>query len=318
MTVPRVSITLCCYNSEQYVDETLQSIFAQRYKDWELVVVNDGSRDRTEEIIEKYIDQGWPIVYHNQQNAGLVAARNKSIELARGEFVALIDHDDLWTADKLEKQIPLFTNPRVAVVYSGTVVVGSDGQMLREFMPRERMYRGRVLDGLFLGTFLACSSVVIRRSALMDVGLFRPGLTISEEYELFLRLAEKYDFDYAEEPLTKWRLHASNTTWDFRRCREEQAMLLRELLAKHPDIRERFGERVVTLRLAGFSCTVEQARLLGGWGRLLGEMQRSLFGDRSHEIFSTAAKYLIASLPVGLIDTFQRVLAWSRRRAALS
>src|SRR2546421_314712 len=122
---PKVSITLCCYNSERYLDETLQSITAQTYKDWELVVINDGSRDATEDIVRRYMDAGWPIVYQYQENRGLSASRNKSIELSSGEFIAMIDHDDLWSPEKLEKQVPLFEDPKVGVVYTQTVVIGS-------------------------------------------------------------------------------------------------------------------------------------------------------------------------------------------------
>src|SRR5438874_5550918 len=105
---PTVSITLCCFNSERFLAETLRSIIDQTYKDWELVIINDGSTDSTESIIQTFIDRKWPIVYHSQQNAGLGRSRNKAVELSRGEFIALIDHDDLWEPEKLARQIPLF------------------------------------------------------------------------------------------------------------------------------------------------------------------------------------------------------------------
>src|SRR5207249_8047170 len=102
---PKVSINLCCYNGEQFLEETLQSIFLQTYKEWELVVVNDGSTDSTERIIKSYTAAGKPIVYHYQENAGLGSARNKALQLSSGRYSALIDHDDTWLSEELENQV---------------------------------------------------------------------------------------------------------------------------------------------------------------------------------------------------------------------
>ncbi len=102
---PKVSINLCCYNGEKYLEETLQSIFLQKYKNWELVVVNDGSTDSTERIIRRHEAAGLPIVYHYQKNAGLGSARNKALQLSSGSYIALIDQDDIWLPEKPEKQV---------------------------------------------------------------------------------------------------------------------------------------------------------------------------------------------------------------------
>jgi glycosyltransferase involved in cell wall biosynthesis len=315
---PTVSITLCCYNSEPFLEATLESIVAQTYRNWELVIVNDGSRDATEEIVKRYVAQGWPITYHYQPNAGLGAARNKALELSRGKFVALIDHDDLWTADKLERQLPLFAKPQVGLVYSGAEVVGLDGRVLRSYMPPERMYRGKVLNELFLADFLACSTAVLRRSAIDEVGAFRPELTITEEYELWFRIAEKFEFDYIEEPLMKWRLHSSNATWNSRKVRDESTLVLREVLARHPEIEKWLGSRVIRMRLAGFSCTRQQAVLLGDFRRAIAEMRRVGAGKVIREVARPLLKYVVSLLPTSMIDVSQRVVAMARRRAATS
>src|ERR671930_69372 len=104
----KVSINLCCYNGEKYLEETLQSIFHQTYKDWELVVVDDGSIDTTERIIKSHMAAGKLIMYHYQENAGLGSARNKALQLSRGSYIALIDQDDIWLPEKLEKQVRAF------------------------------------------------------------------------------------------------------------------------------------------------------------------------------------------------------------------
>ena len=104
---PLVSINLCCYNSEKYLRETLDSIVNQTYKDWELVIINDGSTDATELIIQEYQARSYPIVYHYQKNNGLSKSRNKALQLSKGKYIAFIDHDDIWIAEKLQKQILL-------------------------------------------------------------------------------------------------------------------------------------------------------------------------------------------------------------------
>ena len=116
-----VSINLCCYNGEAFLDETLHSICSQTYPNWELVIVNDGSTDGTEAIVEKYMNQGVPIIYHVQENQGLGASRNKALELSSGAFIAFIDQDDLWLPEKLEKQIMLFENPETGLVFCDVI-----------------------------------------------------------------------------------------------------------------------------------------------------------------------------------------------------
>ena len=308
---PGVSVTLCCFNSERYLRETLNSIVDQTYKNWELVVVNDGSSDSTADILQEYVDAGWPIVVHNQKNAGLAASRNKALELARGELIALIDHDDLWDPRKLELQVPLFSNPRVGLVYSNTVVIDHSGRELREFLPRSRMFRGEVLVPLFLGQFLACSSAVVRRTAIDEVGPFKTHYKINEEYELFMRLAARYEFDYVDVPLMKWRVHATNATWDFRRNRTETADVLRQALQRHPEIERQLGPRVVKLRMSGFSCTMQQT----AWLARPSSMVMALAHGSA---FRVLAKYFISLLPTAAIDAVQRAMSWSRRRAVTS
>ena len=306
---PTVSITLCCYNSERYLAETIRSVAAQTYRDWELVIINDGSKDSTDAIVQQFIRDGLPIVYHNQKNAGLAAARNKALELSRGDFIALIDHDDLWHPRKLELQMPLFADPKVAVVYAGAEVINGQGEFVREYIARSEMARGDVLDRLFLGQFSPCSSLVFRRSAIDDVGFFQPQYKITEEYDLLLRMSERYQFDYIDQALMKWRVHATNATWDFQRARRETAEVLRAVLQRKPEVAARLGPRIVSLRMAGFSCTTDQTTWLSGRG----EMFRAVTSRRRG--LAVVAKYLLSLLPVAFIDATQRLMSWSRRRA---
>lgn len=283
---PTVSINLCCYNSERFLEETLQSIFSQTYNAWELVVINDGSTDSTEQIIQKHMTERWPIVYHYQSNLGLGRSRNKALELSQGEFVAIIDHDDLWMPDKLEKQMTLFVDrPNVGLVYSEGIIFSNNSSELCSRLWKCRYYRGRVLVQLALKCFVLCSSIVARRCIIDEVGWFNHEYNQVEEYDLLLRIAEKYHFDYIEEPLVRRRIHENNATRDTMGWQSEFVHVSRHMFKRVPSLANELGANVLRLRLKGFSCEVGQADLLrcdwraarawyGGWDAILKALPR--------------------------------------------
>jgi glycosyltransferase involved in cell wall biosynthesis len=263
---PTVSINLCCYNSEKYLRETLDSIVNQTYKDWELVIINDGSSDSTEGIIKEYLSKGWPIVYHSQSNKGLGYSRNKAIELSRGDYIAIIDHDDLWMPEKLEKQLVLFNNrPEIGLVYSDGFTCSADGQCkLNSTYYGGRYPRGRVLAQLFMGNVVICAAMIMRRSVLDHIGLFNPDYNQVEDYDLLLRISEKYDFDYCDEPLITYRLHENNASRDISAKQTENEKMLKQLLFRNPELLQTLGKNVVRFRLKGIWTDAGQAYLLHG------------------------------------------------------
>ena len=130
------SVMICCYNSEKYLRETIDSVVKQSYTNWEIIAVNDGSTDDTEEIILDYIHQGFRITYHNQENKGFAAARNKAIELAKGEWVAIIDHDDICLLDRLEVQFThIQENPTAKLFFGDAIHFIDEGVEIYFFWP---------------------------------------------------------------------------------------------------------------------------------------------------------------------------------------
>lgn len=209
---PMVSINLCCFNSERYLEETLQSVFHQTYKNWELVIVNDGSTDTTEAIIKKHISEGWPIVYHFQANAGLSNARNKALELSCGRYIAFLDHDDVWLPEKLALQIPLLeARPDVAAAYSNASVIDGQGNIIAERYNNDFKSRdGNIFEELLIeGDFINWQTVVIRRSVLDDIGKFE-SYRITEDYDMLLRCALNRTFFSMDQVLAKYRRHDQN------------------------------------------------------------------------------------------------------------
>jgi glycosyltransferase involved in cell wall biosynthesis len=209
---PTVSVNLCCYNGEKYLEEALQSVLLQTYKDWELVVVNDGSTDSTERIIKSHMAAGKPIVYHYQENAGLGSARNKALQLSSGRYIALIDQDDMWLPEKLEKQVRAFEVDRsLGLVYSDTYFIDQDGKELGTAFKRSPPPAGDPFVGLLTHrNFMPCLTVLVRREAAQDVRGFNEKLKYVEDYDLFLRIALKYKVSCIPEPLAKYRIHAGN------------------------------------------------------------------------------------------------------------
>lgn len=212
MKPPKVSINLCCYNSEKYLRETLDSIVNQTYKDWELVIINDGSTDSTEAIIKEYIDKGYPIIYHYQENHGLGYSRNEALKRSSGEFIAFIDHDDIWLPDKLEKQIPLFSDPEVGLVFSDAIVFSEKGEDA-SFYERMTYYEGNCFSRLLSDYFLVLSTVVIRYASLDDEQeWFDQRFNMIEEADLFRRISYRWKLRAINSPLSKYRVHESSLT----------------------------------------------------------------------------------------------------------
>ena len=124
--MPRVSVNICCYNGGKYIAETISSVLAQTFTDFELVIVNDGSKDDTEGKILGFNDGR--IKYVFQENRGLSATRNRALDLSKGEFIAILDQDDLWEPEKLELQLRVMDkNPGTGVVYSDALIIDENG-----------------------------------------------------------------------------------------------------------------------------------------------------------------------------------------------
>ena len=210
---PVVSINLCCYNSEKYLRETLQSIAGQTFQDWELVIVNDGSSDSTEAIIFEFRDQGYPLVYHYQENRGISASRNKAIELSRGEYLAFIDHDDIWLPDLLSRQLAAFDEGTILVYGNFLTRDMTSGKEYMSFDPDREFYAGSVTDKLVRKNFILIETAVVRAAAVRQLGeLFDPKLLMADDIDFLIRLSQTGNFNYTREVCMIYRMHPDNVT----------------------------------------------------------------------------------------------------------
>ncbi len=203
---PLVSINLCCYNSDPYLRETLDSIINQSYKNWELVIIDDGSTDSTGEIVSEYTERGFPIRYYYQENKGLGYARNRAIELSKGDFIAFIDHDDLWLSKKLERQVRLFEErDDIDFIYTNFFCLKNG---VKKIYFRKPNPEGRVFREFLYTNFAALLTVMIRRSSVEAFSeFFDVNLKLCEEYEFFMRVLYNSKAGYIKEPLAIYRIH---------------------------------------------------------------------------------------------------------------
>lgn len=199
----RVSVIIPTYNYGHFLPECVESVLGQTVLPDEIVIVDDGSTDNTPEVIRPYLSN--PLIkYIRTENSGVSAARNTAITASTAEVIGLLDADDIWHRDKLELQLPLFSDPNVGVVYSGVESFG-DGEIVQSRTVR-RLRREEMLWSLMQRSQIVTSSALVRRACFERVGMFPVKFSQSEDYHLWLRIAATgFDFDCVEQPLLKYR-----------------------------------------------------------------------------------------------------------------
>lgn len=201
---PQVSVVLPVYNGEKYLTESIASILAQTFEDFEFIIINDGSSDRSEEIIRSFADSR--IRYFSQANQGLSKTLNRGIALASGKYIARQDQDDISLSIRLEKQV-LFLEENPC-----TLLLGTHAQILEEDRLADRMQAHPLSDaeirlGMLFDNFFVHSSVMIRREALIEAGGYSEDITRQppEDYELWSRIMRQGELANLAEPLLVYR-----------------------------------------------------------------------------------------------------------------
>jgi glycosyltransferase involved in cell wall biosynthesis len=207
--MPKVSVVIPAYNRADLIGETLDSVLAQTFRDFEIVVVDDGSTDGTPAVLARYTDHNVRVI--RQENQGEGAARNTGIGAARGDYIALVDSDDLWVPVKLERQMTVLNQrPNLMWVYSDAFVFDSNtGKRLFSFSERGCQYAGDVARELLLRDFIASPTPVIHRSVFQELGMFNYDHRDSD-WDMWLRIAAKYPVGLVPEALAGYRLHSGS------------------------------------------------------------------------------------------------------------
>lgn len=200
---PTVSVIIPTYNRAHLVGRATQSVLNQTYKDFELIIVDDGSTDNTKDIIREFRKKDKRIKYiRHEKNRGGSAARNTGIKATRGEYIAFQDSDDEWLSEKLEQQMKIFKNvpSKVGIVYTGFLRIENSK---KNYIPSSWVSKkeGNIHNELLKGNFVTTQSIVTRKKCFMKAGLFDENLPRLQDWELVIRLSKYFEFRCIDKPL---------------------------------------------------------------------------------------------------------------------
>lgn len=239
---PLVSVIIPAYNAQAFIDKTLASVLAQTYRNLEILVVDDGSSDRTVEIVQKFAAKDQRIRLLQQPNAGVAAARNLGMKSAQGEFIAPIDADDIWYPENIALQVQVMqqAGAKVGLVYSWSVDIDESGRPTGGFRATE--ITGEIYTTLVAHNFIGnASATMMRRSCLEQVGGYDPELRAQnaqgcEDWDLYLRIAEHYEFQVVPQFLIGYRKIGNSMSCDYRTMAKSHELVMAAVRRRVPGI----------------------------------------------------------------------------------
>jgi len=225
--MPKVSVIIATYNMANYLPEAIESVLNQTYKDFEIIVVDDGSTDNTKEIVKKYIDQlRNNIRYIYQENKGVVFARNTAIMDARGEFIAFLDADDKYYANRFEEEIKVIEkHPGIGLVHADDTAMTENGKCINTPRRNKKYLSGYIFKNLYIRKAnISLPTVLVKKECFEKVGLFDEHLSRlgCEDREAWLRIAREYRIEYIGKSLAYYRRNSegmSNNVEKMRKAR---------------------------------------------------------------------------------------------------
>jgi len=235
-----------CYNEAKYVGQALDSLFGQTFQDWELIFWDNASTDESAEIAKSYGDR---VRYYRSESMTLLAtARRLAYEQTRAPYIAILDADDIWMPQKLERQLELFrSDQQLGLVYCDAIYFTDKGDSFRLFKLAPP-HRGEAFGQLLDRNFIFSSAMMFNRRALEAMELaFDERFTRAPDYELSLRISYLYPIDYVDEPLMKWRMYElSDKPWkkDLVSREEEVIASVENLISMYPEIKTRYADEL--------------------------------------------------------------------------
>lgn len=270
--MPKVSVIIPTYNLANYICESIDSVLSQTYKDFEIIVVDDGSIDNTRDVLAKY---NGIIRYFYQENKGISAAINRGVKEYKGDYIAYLGVDDIWLPDHLNLQVNILdTNPEVAMTFSDAESFDEKGVIRVSFRSSEppcllpdknslqykiantrlndcSQFKGNFYKDFLIGNCAVSSSVLMRRKCFEEIGNFDVNLPMNQDYDLWIRIAKRYSLFYLNKVTVRYRVRddSASGSREIRayRYREHDAVMLKKHLNDSPDeykalIRKRISE----------------------------------------------------------------------------
>jgi len=273
----KISVVMPAYNPGDYIELAIESLVAQTHSDWECIVVDDGSKEDLSRV-EK-MDSRVRLI--RQKNKGASVARNVAMLASEGEYLALLDSDDVWYPEKLARQIELLeNNAHFGMCHSAHDVINERGEISGPGFGRDIQN----YVGLLASNSICASTVVFRRSCLAESGLMDPLLRFNQDFDMWLKIAMHHDIGFVPTPLAGYRVHSSNISSRVQESLDEQFGILRS------HIRE---ARLVGNTQAEAAAKSNFKPTRGAWGAKAYDRSRVALGQRD---FAQARKYLWLSL----------------------
>jgi glycosyltransferase involved in cell wall biosynthesis len=243
---PTISVITATYNRADFIASSIESVLGQTFGDLEYLIMDDGSTDATEAVVEPYLRDP-RLSFRKQQNKGQAAACSAALEFARGEFVCFLDSDNRWKLDKLERQLPIMrSHPNVHVLYGDQEVIDENDNILpADQHKRMKRYSGRILSTLLRDNHVSFNTAMVRRTSLNAVGGFNSQLRAAPDYDLWLRLAARYEFLHVPEIYGQYRIMTNQMSSDKERRFKSNYDTLQRFFAAHPGVVSATEERHV-------------------------------------------------------------------------
>jgi len=228
---PLVSVIIPNYNHAQYVSDAINSVLTQEYRNYEIIVVDDGSADNSREVITKFDE---PVQYIYQKNAGLSAARNTGIKASKGSLIGVLDADDMYEPDFLSTLVAVLQEtPDADGIYCGYQFVDHKNNLLPQIEVRPVDY-DKLYDALLDGNFFVPESIFLRRTVYDNVGLFDEALRACEDWDVWLRVTKKYKIIHSPNILTRHRILPGSMSTDPQRMLTYRLAVLKKHVGDEP------------------------------------------------------------------------------------
>ena len=251
----RVSTITAAYNGEKYIKETIDSLLSQSEKDIEVLIIDSDSSDGTDKIINSYADERVKL-YNHQKTGGPVAPRNMGIKEASGEFVGFCDQDDIYYPEKLEKQITAYEKcekrDEVGIIIASADLIDEAGKIIgHNIKPFEGFMDSNSVHGLLLkGDAITACSALVPKKILDEVGYLDESLIGVDDYDLWLRITEKYGVLTIKEPLCAWRQSSSSLSANKTKQYIETEKIFLKLGDRTEEIRVGHGKNLMRVFLS--------------------------------------------------------------------
>ena len=229
-----VSVVMPTFNRRKYLGEAIDSVINQSIDDWELLIIDDGSTDDTEEFLRgAYLDSR--IRYFKQENQGQSVARNKGIANSCGTFICFLDSDNRWYPNKLERQLEEFQNhPNVAMVYGDSKIINAAGEIIS--CKNISRYSGRVTAKLLADNFISMNTTMTRSQVLKDIGGFNTNNHWDEDYDLWLSISIGSKFLYVPDYFGEYRIMGGQISDDKESRIQANERLIFKFVSENPSV----------------------------------------------------------------------------------